>query len=72
MASRFGNEWSYYGGGAEVTQRRNNKGPLLRTPGNVLCSVDVARGAKTSTCVRGWMARGVRAGPRRNTITTRP
>lgn len=47
-----------YGGGAEVTRRRNNKGPLLRTPGNVLCSVSGARGAKTSTCVQGGGWRG--------------
>jgi len=55
-ASRFGNDCTYYGGGAEVTRRRNNKGPLSRTPGNVLCSVRGARGAKTSTCVQegGW------------------
>lgn len=51
MASRFGCEWLYYDGGVEVTRWKNNKGPLLRTPGNVLCFVDGARGAKTSTCV---------------------
>lgn len=48
------------------------RGPFCARPGIFFVRRRCTWSEDQHVCTRGWMVRGVRAGPRRNTITTRP